>query len=1361
MDKQQLAGLFATQTLAQQYKLDSYTQEELVKIYKALNLAQTSILNKWKQSDTEWSKKLALAQVDEARAIMDAIKPQITGSLATRLGSISEECSKTYSAMLSLGGKAPAAEVVVLSAGQMQSYWQKTPVGGHLLEEWVGKTFNGPTTDAIQQEVFAGMFKGKGFSEMSKRLQEGIVISKREADTLVSTYVQTANVQAMDAVYGKNKDVLAGVRWHVAYGPRTCLLCASLAGQLFPVADHPPCPVHPRCRCVLIPETNINALNVAPQVAEDWAKGIGKPLPEAQVVDFQQWLRGQSEAVQKSFYGPTRYDMIKKGLIKWDDLVDRERLRIRTIEELRNKSQLLTAAKAGDPAALAKLAGEAQAKAVKQALADAALTNAVDAAAAAKAARVAKAVAAQKAAAERAAQKAAERAAQKAAERAAQKAAAEKKKKHSEAIKAGIAKKKAALKQIANKKASGERLTAEEAKLYQGLSAKKRAALQQEVQSLVARQQAAAERAAQQAAVARAAQKAALREAQRQAKIAAEEAEKKAKVAKPVKNPATVKNAKKIAEKIKKVLQDMQSGSPHAPMTKNDISVALYDIGITWDYKLKATIVKNLVEKAKAIKKAKAEAAKAVKAAKATAKAAAKKAKDGNVTLDGSKLEWHAPQKGSNKGGFYRHTETGEQYYIKFMDNARIDNEILASKLFQAAGVNVPELTDVIMPDGRRALASKVVPGVRSVTDQLKRNHSAINAAAKRDLAVDAWLANWDVVGLGYDNLVCDAADRVWHIDVGGSLLYRAQGTLKGNQFGGIVGELKTYFDPKLNPQTRNVYKGLTRTELLDGIQRIAAIPEARIRELVNAYGPGDAKQKKQLTATLLARRKYLMDKYSAKPVDSSTVRYGKADAAFAADVNRLGAQGKSLPTDKDFIEDQNVLVFTQETKQGTQTVIKLKLRPGAADDALRNSLSGMDAQGIKAQGIASLKTEQIKCTQRLTSDGRCVVVQDDVPLNMMYTEGTGFGNNHRTLMQKYPGQQYVVIYNDGARMRYVPHNSDPNLYSFHGEIELTIPGKASADSINGAMKRLGVLGVDTTPATALNSEIMYLDKAAYIRKFHIDDDWQRMLARSQGLPLEEQIKARAELLSQKMGVPDVRKLPDYKPDGEYQIGRLSGAKDAGQRLQYRFDLPQKMLNKRMKDYYLIHKITDGDGIDAMKAILQGNGEMSSNVDKIRHGIPVGGLSPVKDTETGGANYFFTRIADMRHTDWQGQVKMGDRIIFKKDMLRRMDAVSYKHDAYGYSKGTYITEKRKSDIDGFKKCAESRSAYSGNETDFKQSVTLSHDTIECYIARDISEVEPIVKMLKKFFGGDILPDGRSVRDIVMTGEEWLKKKGYL
>lgn len=108
------------------------------------------------------------------------------------------------------------------------------------------------------------------------------------------------------------------------------------------------------------------------------------------------------------------------------------------------------------------------------------------------------------------------------------------------------------------------------------------------------------------------------------------------------------------------------------------------------------------------------------------------------------------PQQGSNFGGVFRDARTGEIWYVKTSPTqAHAQNEILAAKLYQAAGIDVPELR-LITLDGRRAVASRFL-------DDLARAdvHTLSKTRGVREgFAVDAWLANWDVCGAGFDNLL-------------------------------------------------------------------------------------------------------------------------------------------------------------------------------------------------------------------------------------------------------------------------------------------------------------------------------------------------------------------------------------------------------------------------------------------------------------------------------------------------------------------------------------------------------------------------------------------------------------------------------
>jgi hypothetical protein len=217
-------------------------------------------------------------------------------------------------------------------------------------------------------------------------------------------------------------------------------------------------------------------------------------------------------------------------------------------------------------------------------------------------------------------------------------------------------------------------------------------------------------------------------------------------------------------------------------------------------------------------------------------------------------------QKGTNAGGTYQDPD-GKQYYVKFPktpDHAK--NEVLASKLYEEAGVRTSK-SELVTVDGKVGVASEIIPDLekKSAVDLSKA------AGARGGFAADAWLANWDSVGTGYDNMLVDKAGNAVRIDPGGSLLYRAQGSEKGGAFGPKVGELETLRNPSKNPYAGTIFAGLTERQSLHGAAKIAAIPDARIRTLVDIHGPGDAKGKAALADKIIARKNDIATKHGLK----------------------------------------------------------------------------------------------------------------------------------------------------------------------------------------------------------------------------------------------------------------------------------------------------------------------------------------------------------------------------------------------------------------------------------------------------------------------------------------------------------------
>ena len=124
------------------------------------------------------------------------------------------------------------------------------------------------------------------------------------------------------------------------------------------------------------------------------------------------------------------------------------------------------------------------------------------------------------------------------------------------------------------------------------------------------------------------------------------------------------------------------------------------------------------------------------------------------------------------------------RYFYGFVGRSgRIENEVVANRLYEAAGVKVPKVQK--STDGR--VASKIETSLQDIP---RDNVPSIKGVAD-GFATDAWLANWDAVGLSYDNIK-SRGGQAMRIDAGGALRYRAMGAPKGAAFGKKVGEVTT-----------------------------------------------------------------------------------------------------------------------------------------------------------------------------------------------------------------------------------------------------------------------------------------------------------------------------------------------------------------------------------------------------------------------------------------------------------------------------------------------------------------------------------------------------------------------------------------
>ena len=141
---------------------------------------------------------------------------------------------------------------------------------------------------------------------------------------------------------------------------------------------------------------------------------------------------------------------------------------------------------------------------------------------------------------------------------------------------------------------------------------------------------------------------------------------------------------------------------------------------------------------------------------------------------------------------------------------AHIQNEFDMNRYLNELGVPVPQahmdsgLMLTQMEEGQQ-MGQATPQDIRQLT---------------RDFVPHAAIANWDMLGLGRDNVIRRPDGTLSYVDVGGAGAFRAQGAPKGGAFGSTVGELDTLREK--NPE-------------------LAGISEADIGRSFDTYGGEDA----------------------------------------------------------------------------------------------------------------------------------------------------------------------------------------------------------------------------------------------------------------------------------------------------------------------------------------------------------------------------------------------------------------------------------------------------------------------------------------------------------------------------------------
>jgi len=358
-----------------------------------------------------------------------------------------------------------------------------------------------------------------------------------------------------------------------------------------------------------------------------------------------------------------------------------------------------------------------------------------------------------------------------------------------------------------------------------------------------------------------------------------------------------------------------------------------------------------------------------------------------------------------------------------------------------------------------------------------------------------------------------------------------------------------------------------------------------------------------------------------------------------------------------------------------------------------------------------------------------------------------------------------------GVRIKYFPDNARDSRAALVGRMEIEVDG-ASAASVKEGLDALENLGIDSTRATSLDREELYLTKIFYhfsgVKRGDQGTDLYAQLFKEQMEKLSkigsqnERVKLLKKHASEAAGVKDITALPLYNAAGEYQqFGH-------GKSLQLNPAFTGKAWENFLDEAVIYHDLEFGKGygtqVDSFKNIIGGGGQLASTTDRMRRGIPLGeGGSEKRDTASGGASYVFSRLRYAR------QIGSNAGLVWKsKRHARRLDAMSYINDKYGsqrFSTGVSVSKKyskfddwdvslqeRAVDLKAFKEHA--KATNSTNEIIFKDGLSVFED-LEAFIVRPSEKKDLLAFMKDK--GYKKWPDGRKLEDVILTQDEAQRK----
>lgn len=305
----------------------------------------------------QYKKKYLDAQKAELQKILKDVYTETGDLIKANAIELAMEMPAITAAMVERAGITIHLGMPNLNKQTVNAWFRSSQIQGTYFNTWLQK-LEGNAVSRIVAEVREGKVLSESVSQVAKRIQNALDVSRRSARGLAHNSMHQAVTWSEREYWQENKDQIKGLRFIAELDRRTSPICRSLSERVFKVDEAPVPPLHWNCRSYLEPvglglSEEVRNRATKPARLETDPRTVhhrdGSTSTAYRGYDSIQVPAGMSHnqfmsmmvnssnpeyrAFAKEALGPTRYGLVKSGKLKINQLYYGGKLR--TIKDLR------------------------------------------------------------------------------------------------------------------------------------------------------------------------------------------------------------------------------------------------------------------------------------------------------------------------------------------------------------------------------------------------------------------------------------------------------------------------------------------------------------------------------------------------------------------------------------------------------------------------------------------------------------------------------------------------------------------------------------------------------------------------------------------------------------------------------------------------------------------------------------------------------------------------------------------------------------------------------------------------------------------------------------------------------------------